>query len=145
MDAEFLAGRAEVGRKRLLKYMALWFTVSLGVFVSYLQFVGTDRLPQQIVRFILTVLLFWWLYNGSNVARWLCIVLFWVGGTVMAMLAPGMFRVDTLRGVSTFCDALVMLFFVRTLIWSLEVKLFLAVQRGDRPEMARLSEKLLSE
>lgn len=145
MDAEFLADRAEVGRRRLLKYMASWFAVSLGVFVTYLQVVGTDRLPQQIVRFILTVLLFWWVYRGSNVARWICIVLFWAGGALMAMLVPSMFRLDALRGVSTLFDALVMLLLARTLIWSPEVKLFLAAQRGDRVEVARMSEKLLGE
>jgi hypothetical protein len=138
LTADDLAVRAEAGRDSLRHFLFGLPLITVSVIYSYCVTIGTDRLPQQVIRLCLTVLLLLWLYRGSNIARWICILLYWPGGTVMACLVAPAFRMGTLRGVSVLLDALTMLFFVRTLIWSRDVKLYLALRRGDRTAVRKL-------
>jgi len=73
-------GDAETGRRNLvlLCIIAICFEAYL-IFDYQLNFFPR-KLAAQIVRLILSAALFYWLSRGSNVARWIAIVLFGWGG-----------------------------------------------------------------
>lgn len=73
-------GNAEVGRRNLVLFciIALCFEAYL-IFDYQINFFPRKLAPQ-IIRLILSAALFYWLTRGSNVARWIAVVLFGWGG-----------------------------------------------------------------
>ncbi len=68
------------GRRIVLTIAGISLLISAITIVAYVSVMGTGRLPAQIIRFLLTVGLMWWLYRGSAVAKWIVIVLFGLAG-----------------------------------------------------------------
>ena len=88
--------RTERGRRLVLCVIAASLTISVFTIVAFNLRRGTERLPQQVVRLLLTVGLCVLLYRGANWARWAAGILFAVAG--LASLLGG-FRV-LLNGVA---------------------------------------------
>ncbi len=72
--------QVERGRRLVLAVMVATLTLSVLVIGTFNIVQGSERLPQQIVRFLLTVGLCVFLYRGANWARWVASVLFVLGG-----------------------------------------------------------------
>jgi|SRR5579863_6428353 len=68
------------GRRIVLTIAGVSLLISAVTIATYVAVMGTGRLPAQIVRFLLTVGLMWWVYRGSAVAKWIVIVLFGLAG-----------------------------------------------------------------
>jgi hypothetical protein len=60
----------ETGRRRLQQVIVLWVGMELVAITTYLASVGMANLPQQVVRFLITVLLCLALWRGHNGVRW---------------------------------------------------------------------------
>lgn len=76
------------GRKLLVNSMVKVLLMSALVIYFYVSLHGLGTLPPRIVRFVLTLLLMIWLYRGSSVAKWLCIVLYGIAGIMMLVRMP---------------------------------------------------------
>ena len=70
----------EVGRRIVLAVIVATLTMSVLIIVTFNAVQGPQRLPQQIVRFFLTVGLCVFLYRGANWARWVAGILFAMAG-----------------------------------------------------------------
>ena len=70
----------EVGRRLVLAVIVATLTMSVLVIVTFNAVQDPQRLPQQIVRFFLTVGLCVFLYRGANWARWVAGILFAMAG-----------------------------------------------------------------
>ncbi len=86
------------GRRRLTTYTLLVITISAVTITAYVVYIGPGKLPQQVVRFALTIGLMYWLWRGSTAARWVTIVLLGSGGVLASLImmsdrAPMVFRV----------------------------------------------------
>jgi hypothetical protein len=126
----------KVGRRYVLAAVALLVTVDLVVLVGYLARIGTDRLPQQLVRLLLLLGLCWALLRGRQWARWLTVVLLfgglWVGMGVLGQ--PGAFGRERLPGTLGMLTLYVGYGIVaRGLIWSASVRAFFRNRRADDP------------
>ncbi len=74
---------------------------------AYVVYISPVKLPQQVVRFALTIGLMYWLWRGSPAARWVTIVLLGSGGVlaslvVMSDRAPMVFRMVHAMMVATY-------------------------------------------
>ena len=69
-----------MGQRIVIAVILAIVGLSLLTIVSFTSFRGTERLPQQIVRFLLTIALCYFLYRGANWARWVTVVLCGLGG-----------------------------------------------------------------
>ena len=83
-------GRAATGRRLVVAVMVATIAMSVLVIATFNAVQGPDRLPQQIVRFLLTVALCVFLYRGAGWARWVATVLY--GLTGLWSLALGFTR-----------------------------------------------------
>lgn len=115
------------GRRILLSYSALILLTSASIIFLYVSQRGQERLPAQVVRFLLTVGLCWWLYQGSILAKWIMVVLMSAGGVLalMALFANSILVVAFSGGM-----AVLYLTFVVVLLTSPNVAAFLAYQRN---------------
>ena len=75
------------GRRLVVAVIAATLTTSVIVIATFNMDQGSDRLPLQIVRFLLTLGLCFLLYRGTNWARWVAGILF--GLTGLGSLAGG--------------------------------------------------------
>lgn len=74
--------RTSTGRRLVLAIIVASLAISVLVIVAFTVARGTALLPQQIVRFLLTVGLCVFLYRGANWARWVAVILFALGGVM---------------------------------------------------------------
>ena len=72
--------KPDMGRWLVLAVIVASLSLSVLVIVAFNIGRGPERLPQQTVRFVLTVGLCIFLYRGSNWARWVAGILFALGG-----------------------------------------------------------------
>jgi hypothetical protein len=121
------AGTVTRGGEIVRWYSVLILFTSAAVTGLYVASAGTSRLPQQAVRFALTALLLAWLWRGSDVARWILIVLLGLGGLFSL---PLVLRGGDAAILGGWLAALY-LSFVGFLIGSSHVAAFLASQRGE--------------
>jgi hypothetical protein len=128
MNAQQTAGRAY-----LLVYFLILTMLSLAIILLYVIERDTARLPVQAVRFVFTVGLFYWLYQGSHAARWLMIAL-----CVVASLLSAVLVVLLVQGGGSVLGAAFFLLlsvtygsFAILLLTSSDIEAFLAHQRGD--------------
>lgn len=119
------------GRALLFTCIGLTLVLSVGVIVFYLANRGTDRLPAQLVRLALTGVLCFFLYRGSEIARWLSVVLFTLGG---ALAAPGLLQESVPGMIVTGVMAAVYLAVAGVLLWSRRVHAFMDHQRRSAGE-----------
>lgn len=68
------------GRRLVLAIIVASLTLDVLVIVTFNFVRGAELLPQQIVRFLLTVVLYVFLYRGANWARWAAGILFSLSG-----------------------------------------------------------------
>jgi len=73
------------GRALVLSALGAIVGISLVVIGVYVDHHGTGRLPEQVIRFALTVALAVFVYRGRRWARWLAVVL--IGGVGLVLLA----------------------------------------------------------
>lgn len=116
---------------RVVVLVIVWGTLFLSACVigAYVAVKGTDRLPAQAVRFVLTAGLMWWLYRGSPTAKWITVVLFGLAG--LAGLASLFLNHRMAILVGTKLGALY-LSFVVTLVTSSPANAFLEYQRSGQ-------------
>ncbi len=117
------AGR---GRKIVLTIIGATLVISALVIIRSNLLTGPHRLPQQVVRFILTVLLAFFLYRGANWARWLLVILYGLGG--VGSLGLALFA-DTGMGLLLVVMGVCYVFSAGALVSSSAVAAFLAQQR----------------
>ena len=75
-----MSSRDISGRPLVVGVIATTLSMSVIVILLYNIQLGPQALPQQMVRFLLTVGLCIFLYQGANWARWVAGVLFSLGG-----------------------------------------------------------------
>lgn len=115
------------GRAILTTHITIVFTMVAVVIPFYLATRSADFLPSLGLRFALAGGVLAWLYRGSEVARWICIVLFGLGcaRSSIAMLGGGDLALIAVNGVV----AASYLSFTVVLIASPAVREFLKHQR----------------
>ena len=70
----------EAGERIVLYIVVATLSISAAVIAWTTLATGPEKLPVQLVRFALTVLLCVFLFRGASSARWIAIVLFALGG-----------------------------------------------------------------
>ena len=90
----------EAGRRYVLAALLLLALTELAITAAYVVRIGTDRLPQQIVRFLLVLGLGYALLRRQQWARWLTVVLLLLGAWMLTgpLLASGSFSGERLPG-----------------------------------------------
>jgi hypothetical protein len=73
-------GSSEAGKKLVVRVAVIAVSLSIVTIVTFSIDQGATRLPQQLVRLTLTVLLCIYLVRGARWARWTSAVLFLLGG-----------------------------------------------------------------
>ncbi len=91
-----MANQPVAGRRLVLAVIVASLTISVLVIVAFNLGRGPERLPQQIVRFLLTVGLCVFLHRGANWARWVAGILFAFGG--VGSLLGGLSALSTSMG-----------------------------------------------
>lgn len=79
-------------KKDLLIIISITILISLIVIITFTVNFGTIRIIPQIIRFVLTVLLGYFLYKEKQWARWICVVLFLLSGIggILVILKEGL-------------------------------------------------------
>lgn len=117
------------GCRIVIGYIAAILAMDLGVTAVYLVVIGSQKLPTQVARFVITAALCFWLYRGSTIAKWIIIVLLGSAGMLGLFLAlTTASAIAMLLGLSL---AAVCLSFAGALLASRSVQAFLAHQRGS--------------
>lgn len=116
------------GRFLVVFYSLLMLFISVYVIVTYVTLKGTDRLPTQVIRFLLTAALCFWLYRGNRLVKWTMVVCLGLGGSgALIHLIQNPWSVFSV--IASL--AVVYLLFAGLLVFSPKVNAFLAYQRGD--------------
>lgn len=127
----------KAGREIVFRLSIAVVCISALTILQYNLILGTHKLPQQIVRFGLTIWLCYAIYRGSQPARWIGIALFAIGGVVFALLLLKMKNLDILDGMTVGLNAATYLVFAGSLFGSGKVIAFLNHQRSQPLEDAR--------
>ncbi|MFY9346041.1 MAG: hypothetical protein WAT39_26360 [Planctomycetota bacterium] len=95
-DTRCMSERDQEGKGRRIVLIIIIATLSMSAAVTatYLLVRGSDRLSQQWVRFVLTVILSLNLYWGAAWARWIASVLFLIGGVLGLVSLFGLRQMD---------------------------------------------------
>ena len=128
MEVREMSDQANTGRKIVITIIFATVGISLLVIITRNLLIGPQKLPQDVVRFIYTIVLAFFLYRGAGWARWVVVNLYGLGG--IFGIVGGMMLLATSRwalllvvmGVIYFLSAGVVLF-------SRAVKVFLAPQK----------------
>ena len=128
MEVREMSDQANTGRKIVITIIFATVGISLLVIITRNLLIGPQKLPQDVVRFIYTIVLAFFLYRGAGWARWVVVNLYGLGG--IFGIVGGMMLLATSRwalllvvmGVIYFLSAGVVLF-------SHAVKVFLAPQK----------------
>jgi hypothetical protein len=133
------ASSPEVGRRYVLAVALLLALTEIAITAAYVVRIGTDRLPQRVVRFLLLLGLAYALLRRHQWARWVTVILLLLGAWALTgpLLASGAFSGDQLWGSL----ALLALFvgygvIVRGLLFSTSVRAFFAsraIEPGTPP------------
>ncbi|MGK2857693.1 MAG: hypothetical protein ACSLFQ_10855 [Thermoanaerobaculia bacterium] len=125
--------KIERGRSIVQLDIALCIGTSILTIMIYVMSLGPERLPTQIVRFLLTVVLCVFLYRGYSVARYLLIILLGVTLGLMGLALPSVFAAGK-PGVTVgiLLMGLGYAFIMVTLARSESVKAFLDTQEESR-------------
>jgi hypothetical protein len=118
------------GRRTVIAIAAATLIISAITIGTYVVVKGPDRLPSQVVRFVLTVGLMLWLYRGSAVAKWIVIVLFGMAGLfgLLAFVAGNRLAATVGAKIGALYLAL-----ITPLLTSPAVDAFLRSQRAGGP------------
>ena len=139
MDSRSEAGLVAQGRFYVRVAAALLVALSAAATALYLARIGGDKLPQQAVRFVLTVALAHALTRGRAWARWLTVLLVFLGlfAAVPALAGAGAFRPPRLGGTLVVLAMFVAYAMVgRLMLWSASVRAFFRAARPIQPEPA---------
>jgi hypothetical protein len=114
-----MEAKPETGRRLVLAVIVASLTLSVLVIVAFNLGRGPERLPQQIVRLLLTIGLCVFLYRGANWARWVAGLLFALGGLGsllggLAALSTGMAGLLLIVMGLVYVGSAVVLFFAPT-------------------------------
>ena len=123
--------REDRGRKIVLGIIGATVGFSALVIITFILLVGPQRLLPQVARFIFTVLLGIFLYRGTKWAYWVLVVLYGLGG-VNGLMSGFMLFPNTLMGLVSLAMGVVYILSAWVLVYSRDVKAFLALQRGPR-------------
>lgn len=74
------AALQQAGRKLVIRVVLIAIAISIFSIASFVLAQGTARLPQQLLRLTLTLVLCMFLLRGAPWARWVSAVLFLAGG-----------------------------------------------------------------
>lgn len=98
------------------------------VIVEYTMQAGMQKFASNIIRFCLTAALFFWLYRGSNIARWIAFVCFGLGGLagLYVIASAGRWNSRHIPMIACF------LLFAWTLALSPDVRAYIAETREKR-------------
>lgn len=74
----------ELDRGRKITLIIICSIIAISIFSIVFQNVvsGTEKIPQQAVRFILTLVLSYYLYKGANAARIIAVILYLIAGVL---------------------------------------------------------------
>lgn len=118
------------GRKLLLTWLTALYARSVCVVIAFVAIRGTDRLPSQLVRLGLEAALFYHLYRGHPVAKWLAIGSSSLGAAIGLAAVE---RVPALGALSLVTFSVAHFLFAAVLIASHRINAFLTYQR-TRPD-----------
>jgi hypothetical protein len=129
---QITAGRNIVIR---LSWMVICF--SAVTILHYNLILGPRKLPEQLIRFALTIWLCYSIYQGSQAARWIAIVLFAIGGVGLIVLVVRLKEMDMFDAISAGVQGATYLVFAGSLLGSAKVIAFMNSQRGQAGEEMR--------
>jgi hypothetical protein len=117
------------GRTIVLMIVGGSLLLSAVITAAYVAVLGTQRLPIQALRVLLTAGLMWWLYRGSRIAKWTVVVLF--GLAALAGIMSLMFdnRFAATAGIKL---GALYISFASTLVTSANANAFLRYQQARR-------------
>ncbi len=136
LDSEEANGQSELqrsaaeGRIKLLSASFAVVCVCVFTIIQYNLAIGPQKLPAQIVRLILTLLLCGAVYVGSRAAHWICVVLFSIGVAMLSKILLTMNNVPLLFYISISANLLTYIYFLYLLLLSKDVKTFLESKRS---------------
>lgn len=70
----------DTGKKLVVRVVVIALAISVVTIVTFNVILGSGRLPQQLVRFALTLALCFFLVRGRPWARWVSVALFLIAG-----------------------------------------------------------------
>ena len=115
------------GRKIVLAIIVATIAFSAFSIITFISTVGPQRLPFQVVRFFLTILLGVFLYRGAKWVYWVSVILFAFSGVTGLM---GAFLLGfTLMALGSVAMGIVYVLSAWVLVYSNNVRLFLEQQR----------------
>jgi hypothetical protein len=122
----------DAGRKLVVRVAVIAIAVSIITIVSFNLVQGTGRLPQQLVRFGLTLALCYFLIRGQSWARWVSAALFLIAGLGSLVGSVGMLG-QSLGAFVFLALALAYLYCAGVLLASSVVRAFFGASRGALP------------
>jgi uncharacterized membrane protein len=133
MTEEVQPDLVERGHNDVVRAAGTMVGLSIGITIAYVLRVGTDSLPIQSLRFVLTILLVWLLYRGHAWARWLMLALAGVAVFIGMGVTQTLFsRGETAEGLVMALLTVGYFIVARTLLWSPGIGPFQAAQRAAR-------------
>lgn len=118
----------EAEGKKLLRYFVICFIYYEFYFAFYVGYAGGEVFQaSRFIRFALTLLLLYCLYNGWMVAKWIAIIAYSISGAIgiyYSLTVDGFIASLPLVSITAFSIA-----FVCALIFSKQINAFLAFQR----------------
>jgi hypothetical protein len=121
------------GRALLIAGMALMITNELITIAIYTSSFGTERLPIQLGRLLVTAGLIFFLFRGYRAVRWILVILLMLGLAVLSSAAIASYKSGvTLGSTLLTLMSLAYLFAARILIWSPRAKAYLEERRAER-------------
>ncbi len=115
------------GRKIVLAIIVATIAFSAFSIITFISAVGPQRLPFQMVRFVLTVLLGVFLYRGTKWVYWVSVILFGFAG-VKGLMDAFLFG-QTLMALGSVAMGIVYVLSAWVLVYSNNVRLFPEQQR----------------
>jgi hypothetical protein len=125
----------EPGRRLVVRVAAIGVASSIVTIVAFNVVLGSGRLPDQMVRFGLTLVLCFFLIRGHRWARWVSVALFaiaGVGSVVGALALPG----KSVGAIALFVMGAAYLYCSGVLLASGSVRAFFSTPQPSEPSVA---------
>lgn len=140
LDPSLLNARIGKGRRKLRAASFALLCTSVFIIIEYNLNLGPNKLPQQLIRIVLTIWLLASVYSGSKIAREISIVLFSIGAIGFLYLLVSTPKLHWLQKLSLLTNLLGYVYYLFLILASKDVNAFLDSKR--RTAKRHLPDKL---